>query len=65
MGNFPLPMPDLNISSTGFKIESPKIFKIRILIMSKAWTLFRLRLLMIFAISSVLNEIVEKGYLLF
>ena len=33
--------------------------------MSKRWTLFRLRLLTIFAISSVLSEIVEKGLFVF
>ena len=60
MGNFPLSMHDLNISSKGFKIESPQIFNLRILIMSKPWALFGLRFLMIFAISSLVNEIVER-----
>ena len=60
MGNFPLSMHDLNISSKGFKIELPQIFNLRILIMSKPWALFGLRFLMIFAISSLVNEIVER-----
>ena len=44
----------------GFKTESPEIFNMRILIMSKSWALFGLRFLMIFAISSLVNEIVER-----
>ena len=60
MGNFPFSKHDLNISSKGFKIKSPQIFIMRILIMSKPWALFGLRFLMIFAISSLVNEIVER-----
>ena len=60
MGNFPLSMHDLKISSKGFKIESPQIFNMRILIMSKPWALFGLKFLVIFAISSLVNETVER-----
>ena len=60
MRNLPLSMHDLNISSKGFKIESLQIFNMQILIMSKPWALFGLRFLMIFAISSLVNEIVER-----
>ena len=60
MGNFPFSRHDLNISSKGFKIDSPQFFIMRILIMSKSWALFGLRFLMIFAISSLVNEIVER-----
>ena len=59
MGNFPISRHDLNISSKGFNIDSPQIFIMRILIMSKPWDLFGLRFFMIFAISSLVNEIVE------
>ena len=31
MGNFPLSMHDLEITSKGFKIESPQIFKVKIM----------------------------------
>ena len=48
MGNFPFSRHDLKISSEGFKIESPQIFNMRILIISKPWALFGLRFLMIF-----------------
>ena len=41
-------------------MESPQVFYMRILIMSKPWALFRLRFLMIFAISSLVNKIVER-----
>ena len=37
----------------------------RILIMSKPWALFGLRFLMIFAISSLVNEIVERRLIVF
>ena len=57
-GNFPFSRHDLDISSKGFKIE--QIFNMRILIISKPWVLFGLRFLMIFAISSLVNEIVER-----
>ena len=40
-------MHDLKISSKGFKIDSPQIFNMRVLIMSRPWDLFGLRLLMI------------------
>ena len=60
MGNFPFSRRDLKISSKGFKIEPRQIFNMRILIMSKPWALFGLRVLMIFAISSLVNEIVER-----
>ena len=60
MRNFPLSMPDLKISSKVFKIESPQIFNMRILIMSKPWALFGLRFLMILAKSSLVNEIAER-----
>ena len=46
-GNFPLSIYDSNISSNGFKIESPQIFNMQILIMGKLWALFGLRFLMI------------------
>ena len=51
---------DLKLSPKGFKSESTQIFNMRILIMSKPWALFGLRLLMILAISSLVNEIVES-----
>ena len=60
MESFPFSRHDLNISSEGFKIESPYIFNMRILIISKPWALFGLRFLMIFTISFLVNEIVEK-----
>ena len=60
MGNFPLSMHDLKISSKGFKIESPQIFNMRILIMSKPWALFGLRFLMILAMLFSVNETVER-----
>ena len=60
MGNFSFSRHDLKISSRGFKIESPQIFNMLILIMSKPWALFGLRFLMIFAISSLVNEIVDR-----
>ena len=60
MGNFPLSIHDLKISSKWFKIEPPQIFNIRILIMSKPWALFGLRFLMILAMSPLVNEIVER-----
>ena len=60
MENFPLSMQDLNVNSKGFKIESPQVFNMQILIMSKPWALFGIRLLMIFAISSLVNERVER-----
>ena len=53
-------MHDLKISSKGFKVESPQIFNVQILIMSKPWSLFGLRFLMILAISHLVNEIVER-----
>ena len=59
MGNFSFSRHDLNINYKGFKIESPQIFNMRILIMSKPWALFGLKFLMIFAISLV-NEIAER-----
>ena len=62
MGNFPLSMHNLKISSKGFKTESPQIFQMRILIVSKLWILFGLRFLMILAISSLVNEIVERRF---
>ena len=43
MGNFPLSVHDLKISSKGFKIESLQIFNLWILIMSKPWALFGLK----------------------
>ena len=63
MGIFPFSRHDLKISSKVFKIESPKIFNMRILIMSKPWVLFGLRFLMIFAISPLVNEIVKRNWL--
>ena len=60
MGNFPFSRHDLNISSKGFKIKSPQIFIMRMLIMSKPWALFGLRFLIVFAISSSVNETVER-----
>ena len=56
IGNFPFSRHDLNISPKDFKIKSPQIFNIRILIMPKPRALFGLRVLMIFAISSWVNE---------
>ena len=50
----------LNIGSKDFKIESPQILNMRILIMPKPWVLFGLRFLMIFARSSLVNETVER-----
>ena len=60
MGSFSLLVHDLKISSKSFRIESPQIFNMRILIMSKPWDLFGLKFLMILAISSLANEIVER-----
>ena len=60
MGTFPFSMHDLNISSNGFQIESPQIFSIRIMFMSKPWALFGLRFVMIFAVSSLAKEIIES-----
>ena len=60
MGNFPFSRHDLNISSKVFKIESPQVFNMRILILAKSWALFGLRFLVIFVISSLVNEIVER-----
>ena len=51
-------MHDLKISSKGYKIESPQILIMRILIMSKPRALFGLRFLMILAMPSLVNEIV-------
>ena len=64
MGNFPFSRHDLNISCKGFKIESPQIFIMQKLIMSKPWALLGLRFLMIFAISSLVNGIVERLFVL-
>ena len=61
MGNLPLSRHDLNVSPKGFKIESPQIFNMQILIMIK---IFGLRFLMIFAVSSLANEIVEMFFVL-
>ena len=63
MANLPFSRDDLNISFKGFKIESPQIFNMRILIMSKAWILFGLRFLMTFAIPSLVNEMVHRKLL--
>ena len=59
MGDFPFSMHDLNISSEVFKIESLQIFNMQILIMSKPWSLFGLRFLMILAKSFLVKEIVD------
>ena len=40
---FPLSMHDSNISSQGFRIDSPQIFNIQILIISWTWASFGLR----------------------
>ena len=58
MGDFPFSMHDLNISSKVF-LESLEIFNMQILIMSKPWSLFGLRFLMILAKSFLVKEIVE------
>ena len=50
----------LNISSKGYTIEFIANFSLRILIMSSPWDLFGLRFLMVFAISSLVNETVER-----
>ena len=50
----------LNISSKGYTIEFIANFSLRILIMSLPWDLFGLRFLMVFAISSLVNEIAER-----
>ena len=50
----------LNISSKGYTIEFIANFSLRILIMSLPWHLFGLRILMVFAISSLVNEIAER-----
>ena len=60
MGKFLFSRHDFRINSKGFKIESPQIFNMRIQIMAKPWVLFRLRFLMIFSISSLVNVIVER-----
>ena len=59
-GNFALSMHDLKLISKGFKMESPQIFNMRILIMWKPWVLSGLRFLMTLEISSLVNEIVER-----
>ena len=53
-----------SLSSKGFKIEAPQIFNVLLLIMSKPWASFALKFLTIFAISSLLNEIVERLFVL-
>ena len=60
MGNLPFSRDNLNINSKGFKIDSPQMFIMRILIISKSSALFGLKFLMIFAISSLVNEKVER-----
>ena len=60
MENFLFSRHDLNISSKDFKIESTQIFNMRIMVMSKPWALLGLRFLIIFAISSLVNEEVER-----
>ena len=63
MRSFPFSRNDLYICSKGFKIGSPQIFNMRIQTMSKPWALFGLRFLMVFAMPSLVNEIVERRLL--
>ena len=61
MEKFPHLIQDLKTSSKDFKIESPQNFNMGILVTSKLWDSFGLRFLMILAISSLVNEIVERS----
>lgn len=57
--NFSVSMHDLDISSVDFKIDSPQILSMRILIMSWSYPLLGSRFLIVLALLSLVNEIVE------
>ena len=61
MEKFPHLIQDMKTSSKDFKIESPQKFNVGILVKSKLRDSFGLRFLIILAISSLVNEIVERS----
>ena len=61
MEKFPHLIQDMKTSSKDFKIESRQKFNMGILVKSKLRDSFGLRFLMILAISSLVNEIVERS----
>ena len=64
-GKFSTLEPDLDTSSKGFRIDSPQIFTIRIMIISCLRALFGSRFFMIFAVSSSVKEMLERQLFVF
>ena len=64
-GKFSTLERDLDTSSKGFRIDSPQIFTIRIMIISCLRALFGSRFFMIFAVSSFVKEMLERQLFVF